>query len=125
VDRKKKHTCVPNVNKTRGGVQYLRCRICHRSMGKRPTKKRGSLAMRKATGTGYPHDNLSQGQREAIDRLYAPLADFVRSWTHVWLTDPLPEGSKGAMFYPRKRRTWTLYVHGYPVLRAYGRVVKE
>ena len=39
-EKKKKHTCVPNVNKTRVGVQYLRCRICHRSMGKRPTKKR-------------------------------------------------------------------------------------
>lgn len=80
--------------------------------------------MRRSTGTGYPHNNLDRFQREAIDRLYAPLADVVRSWTPVWLTDPLPEGRKGLTFYPRTRRTWTLYVKGYPVVRVYGRVVK-
>ena len=81
--------------------------------------------MRKTTGTGYPHDNLGQGHRDAIDRLYAPLFKFRRGWTSLWVTDPLPEGAKGEMFYPRRRRVWTLYVKGHPVVRAYGKVVKE
>jgi hypothetical protein len=85
--------------------------------------------MRQPTGTGYPHHyphhNLNSGQREAINRLDAPLVKFTRSWTPVYLTDPLPEGRKGLIFYPRMRRTWTLYVRGYPVLRAYGRVTKD
>ena len=81
--------------------------------------------MRRTTGTGYPHHNLNQAQREAIRRWDEPLADFTRGWTHVYVTDPLPEGRRGLMFYPRKRRTWTLYVKGYPVVRVYGKVVEE
>ena len=73
----------------------------------------------------YPHDNLNQGQREAIDRLDAPLVRFARGWVHVWLTDPLPEGRKGLQFYPRRRRTRTLYIKGYPVIRVYGKAVNE
>ncbi len=81
--------------------------------------------MRRPTGTGYPHDNLNQTQREAIARLDAPLFDLTVGWQHVWLTDPLPEGRKGLTFYPRRRRTWTAYFMGYPVVRLYGRVVQE
>ena len=73
----------------------------------------------------YPHDNLNQGQREAIDRLDAPFVRWAKGWTHVWLTDPLPEGRKGLTFYPRRRRTWTVYLKGYPVVRVYGKVVSE
>jgi hypothetical protein len=77
---------------------------------------------RRPTGTGYPHNNLNDGQREAIDRLDAPPVEVVGGWQSVWLTDPLPEGRKGLMFYPRKRRTWTLNIKGYPVVRVYGTV---
>jgi len=45
--------------------------------------------------------------------------------THVWLTEPLPEGRKGIVFHPRKRRMWTLNIKGYPVVRMFGRVKKE
>lgn len=73
----------------------------------------------------YPHQNLNSLAREALSRLDAPLVHFHRRWVHVYLTDPLPEGRKGLTFYPRKRRTWTMYVKGYPVIRVYGKVVKE
>jgi len=81
--------------------------------------------MRKTTGTGYPHPNLNQEQREAIDRLSAPPVELVRDWTHVYLIDPPRKGVEEVTFYPRRRRTWTLYVKGYPVVRVYGRVVKD
>ena len=71
-----------------------------------------------------PHNNLDESQREALIRLGAPLVGFGRNWHPVWLTDPLPEGRRGEMFYPRRRRTWTVYVKGYPVVRVFGRVVK-
>lgn len=73
----------------------------------------------------YPHNNLSWPEREAIDRLHAPCVRFSRGWTSVYVTDPLPEGRKGLTFYPRLRRTWTLYVKGYPVVRVFGRCRKE
>ena len=81
--------------------------------------------MRKTTGTEYPHHNLDQLQREAISRLGSPLVRFRRDWTQVYLTDPLPEDRKGLTFYPRRRRTWTVYLKGYPAVRVYGKIVKR
>ncbi len=77
--------------------------------------------MRKPTGTGYPHQNLDSVQRESLDRLHAPRFEFTRYWTFVELTNP---DGKGVMFYPRRRRTWALFVKGYPVIVIQGRVVE-
>lgn len=61
-------------------------------------------------------------KREALDRLHAPPVEFTRYWREVWVTDT---DGKGARFYPRSRRTWAVYVKGYPVVQVSGRVVVE
>lgn len=92
--------------------------------------------MRIATGTGYPgqdpmperrqtragdypHQNLNLAQRAALDRLFAPRVQFARYWANVTMTDP---DAKGLMFWTRRRRTWALYVRGYPVIQLAGKV---
>jgi len=67
----------------------------------------------------YPHGNLNLAQRAALDRLHAPLVEFTRYWANVTATDP---DGKGARFFPRVRRTWAVYVKGYPVIQVSGRV---
>lgn len=67
----------------------------------------------------YPHNNLNRAQRAALDRLRAPRFQFARYWATVECTDP---DGKGIHFFPRQRRTWALYVKGWPVIVMSGRV---
>ena len=67
----------------------------------------------------YPHNNLNLEQRAALDRLVAPRVEFIRYWAYVTATDP---DGKGVRFFPRVRRTWAVYVKGYPVIQVSGLV---
>lgn len=67
----------------------------------------------------YPHNNLNQEQRAALDRLRAPRLGLERYWAYVTATNP---DGKGLSFYPRVRRTWVFYVKGYPVIQVSGLV---
>ena len=109
------HTCA-ELQQTEPGRRPCTCGRC-------PAYEGGRLCESEAASAD-PHNNLQRIHREALDRLYAPSFDFIRGWQEVMLTDPLPEGAKGEMFYPRRRRTWTVYIKGYPVVTVYGKVVK-